>query len=94
MVAPVVVRSSDRQVSWGVFPAVQISMARPGTSIGRNGVKVPTHLYKLVYDASTQRAWAHWQRNEEGERAGPPISYQELVKRTGIEFLPRVTPQH
>lgn len=63
-------------------------------SIGSNGVKVPTHLYKLVYDVTTQRAWAHWQRNEEGERAGPPISYQELVKRTGIEFLPKITPQH
>lgn len=63
-------------------------------SIGSNGVKVPTHLYKLVYDPSTQRAWAHWQRNEEGERAGPPISYQELAKRTGIEFLPRINLQH
>jgi len=63
-------------------------------SVGRNEVKVPTHLYKLVYDTATQRAWAHWQRNEEGERAGPPISYQELVKRTGIEFLPKITPQH
>lgn len=61
-------------------------------SIGSNGVRVPTHLYKLVYDASTQRAWAHWQRNEEGERAGAPISYQELVKRTGIEFFPRDVP--
>lgn len=62
--------------------------------IGSNGVKVPTHLYKLVYDTTTQRAWAHWQRNEEGEGAGPPISYKELVKRTGIEFLPRLTPLH
>lgn len=73
---------------------MQISMARPGTSIGGNGVKVPTHLYKFVYDATTQRAWARLQRNEEGERAGPPISYQELVKRTGIEFFPRITPLH
>ncbi len=62
--------------------------------IGRNGVRVPTYLYKLVYDATTQRAWAHWQANRDGEKVSPPISYQELVKRTGIDFLPRLQPQH
>lgn len=35
---------------------------------GANGVKVPTYLYKLAYDATTQRAWAHWQENGEGKR--------------------------
>ncbi|CAN7653411.1 DNA/RNA non-specific endonuclease [Acidovorax sp. LjRoot66] len=63
-------------------------------AIGASKVRVPAYLFKLVYDASTQRAWAHWQANREGERAGPPISYQELVKRTGVEFLPQVEPQH
>lgn len=57
--------------------------------IGRNAVRVPAYLYKLVYDASTQRAWAHWQANREGETVSPPISYRELVRRTGIDFLPR-----
>ena len=47
-----------------------------------HGLKVPTYLYKLVYDATEKRAWAHWQENREGETAGRPISYQELVKRT------------
>mgnify|MGYP001571104555 CR=1 FL=1 len=50
-----------------------------GPHIGANGVKVPTYLFKLVYDATTQRAWAHWQQNREGETVGRPISYQELV---------------
>lgn len=54
-----------------------------------HGLKVPTYLYKLVYDATEKRAWAHWQENRDGETAGRPISYQELVNRTGIEFLPR-----
>lgn len=49
---------------------------------------VPTYLFKLIYDQYTNRAWAHWQENQEGERVGRPISYQELVKRTGVEFLP------
>lgn len=61
--------------------------------IGANGVKVPAYLFKLVYDATTQRAWAHWQENREGEIAGPPISYQELVRRTGVEFLRGVSVQ-
>ena len=57
-------------------------------SIGNNGVMVPTYLFKLVYDRHANRAWAHWQENKEGERVGRPISYQGLVKRTGVEFLP------
>lgn len=59
-------------------------------SIGSNGVRAPTYLYKLVYDESTGKSWAHWQENKEGERVSAPISYEELVKRTGIEFLPSV----
>lgn len=31
--------------------------------IGPNAVKVPTYLYKLVYDPATQKSWAHWQQN-------------------------------
>ena len=49
---------------------------------------VMVHLFKLVYDQHDNRAWAHWQENREGERVSRPISYQELVKRTGVEFLP------
>ena len=59
-----------------------------GPRIGRNGVKVPTYLYKLVYDAATQRSWAHWQENREGETVSRPITYRELVERTGVAFLP------
>lgn len=62
-------------------------------TVGDNGVAVPTHLYKLVYDASTNHAWAHWQANRDDERVSKPISYAELVQRTGIEFLPGITPQ-
>lgn len=57
-------------------------------SIGQNGVRVPRYLFKLVYDQSTHRAWAQWQENREGERVGRPISYRELVQRTGVDFFP------
>ena len=58
-------------------------------TIGSNGVWVPQHLFKLVYDPSTNRAWAHWLDNSDDAMVGKPISYEELVRRTGIQFLPR-----
>jgi endonuclease G len=66
-----------------------VFQGEPAT-IGRNRVHVPTHLFKLVYDESSNRAWAHWLENNDDARVGSPISYAELVKRTGIEFLPGV----
>jgi len=57
------------------------------------GVAVPSHLFKLVYDPTTQRAWAHWLENTDWARVSKPISYDELVRRTGIEFLPGVHPR-
>ena len=64
----------------------------PPKTIGANRVWVPTHLYKLVYDPEAGRAWAFWVENTDEAHAGHPISYQELVSRTGIEFLPGITP--
>ncbi|GIZ51119.1 DNA/RNA non-specific endonuclease [Noviherbaspirillum aridicola] len=60
-------------------------------TIGPGKVWVPDYLYKLVYDKSTGRAWAHWLENTNEARVSRPISYEELVRRTGIEFLPGVT---
>ena len=59
-------------------------------TIGANHVNVPAQLFKLVYDATTQRAWAHWQPNSEQAKAGRPISYGELEQRIGMELLPGV----
>ncbi|NDI85484.1 DNA/RNA non-specific endonuclease [Undibacterium crateris] len=61
---------------------------RSPETIGQNHVWVPTYLYKLVYDPTTKKAWAHWIENTDTARVTPPISYEELVKRTGIRFLP------
>ena len=60
-------------------------------TIGLNKVWVPQYLFKLVYDPTTRRAWAHWIENTDEARAGKPISYEELVRRTGIEFIPGLT---
>ena len=77
-----------RRAKGDVFVITGPVFAPESPRIGSNGVRVPTYLFKLVYDQQTNRAWAHWQENREGERVGRPISYQELVKRTGVEFLP------
>ena len=61
--------------------------------IGANQIRVPDYLYKLVFDQEGNRAWAHWQANRDGERVSRPISYEELVSRTQIEFLPGWRPR-
>ena len=53
------------------------------------GVAVPAYLYKVVYDATSGRSWVHWQANAASTKAGPPISYEEFVKRTGLRLLPQ-----
>lgn len=60
--------------------------------IGPGQVRVPKYLFKLVYDEDRNRAWAHWHLNDDATRGSRPISYSELVKRTGITFLPGVKP--
>lgn len=60
-------------------------------TIGSNKVWVPQHLFKLVYDPSTGRAWAHWLDNTDEARVGKPISYDELVRRTGMDFMPALS---
>lgn len=56
--------------------------------IGLGQVRVPKYLFKLVYDEHRGTAWAHWQENADSTKASAPISHGELVKRTGISFLP------
>lgn len=62
----------------------------PVSTLGE--VWIPRNLFKLVYDASTNRAWAYWLENDDEARITKPITYPELVRRTGIEFLPGITP--
>jgi endonuclease G len=66
---------------------------RESEGIGAGQVRVPKYLFKLVYDQDTNRAWAHWHLNDDATRGSRPISYGELVRRTGIEFLPGISPR-
>ncbi|WP_096673960.1 DNA/RNA non-specific endonuclease [Polynucleobacter meluiroseus] len=65
--------------------------------IGRSNVTIPSYIYKLVYDPKRQLAWAYWVENTNEAQMTPPISYAELVKRTGIDFhlpLPEIEPHN
>ena len=55
-------------------------------SIGRSRITIPAHLYKLVYDPSKNSAWAYWIENSNEAMMTPPISYADLVNKTGIDF--------
>lgn len=50
-------------------------------------VPVPSHLFKLIHDSTTGKSWAHWLENSDEARPGKPIGYNELVSKTGINFL-------
>ncbi|MGY2257949.1 DNA/RNA non-specific endonuclease [Pseudomonas sp. SDO55104_S430] len=55
-------------------------------TVGDNKVWVPTRLYKLVYDASSKRAWAYVLPNAE-TRVEKPMDYETFVKTTGLNLL-------
>ncbi|ARU05573.1 endonuclease [Comamonas serinivorans] len=63
-------------------------------AIGPGRVAVPTHLFKLVYDASTGRAWAHWQANDPKARVTAPLSYADFVQKTGLRLLASAQAAH
>ena len=55
-------------------------------SIGKGKVTIPQHLYKLVYDPAKNSAWAYWVENTNEAQMSPPITYAQLVEKTGIDF--------
>lgn len=73
-----------------VFVITGPVFANDAPAVGANQVRVPSHIFKLVYDATTHKAWAHWQQNADSAKAGPPIGYRELTKLTRMELLPGV----
>lgn len=61
-------------------------------TVGAGRVWVPSHLFKLVYDESTGRAWAHILENSASAQIGKPVSYAEFVRMTGWRPLGEPMP--
>lgn len=55
-------------------------------TVGANKVWMPTHLFKLVYDEQTARAWAYLQVNGE-TRTERPMDYARFTAKTGLYLL-------
>ena len=87
-------RSYAQRAAGDVYVITGPVFSTETTTVGSNQVRVPSFLYKLVYDAQSHRAWAHWQPNDDAARVTQPISYDELVRRTGIDFLPGTALQN
>lgn len=58
--------------------------------MGAGKVWIPTHLYKLIYDSKTGKAWGFLVPNDETAKLGAPVSYTDIVKASGVEFLPGI----
>lgn len=56
-------------------------------TVGSGRVWVPTHLFKVVYDATTRRSWVYVQPNSSSAQMGPPISYERFVAEGGMDLL-------
>jgi len=65
-------------------------------SIGNGRVAIPEHLFKLVYEPGKNTAWAYWVKNANDATMSPPLTYEDLKEKTGIDFhLPDdVSPLH
>lgn len=55
--------------------------------LGSSQVWVPDHLFKLVYDASSQRAWAYVLPNSADAQIQRPMDYADFVVQTQWHLL-------
>lgn len=74
------------RASGDVYVLTGVVFNDSAAAIGKGGVRVPSHLYKLVYDPLAKRTWAHWMENSATARVSKPISLEDLSQRTGINF--------
>lgn len=81
------IRKYALRASGDVFVYTGALYEGPPLTIGTNGVHVPSHLFKLVYDTTTQRAWAYVLPNSADAQLGRPLDYASFVARTRWDVL-------
>jgi endonuclease G len=80
------VRKFARRARGDVFVFTGPLFGEGHETVGRGKVWVPTHLFKLVYDAASGRAWAYVVPNAETDIRAP-MDYADFVARTGLPLL-------
>lgn len=80
------VRKFAQRASGNVFVFTGPIYDKGFQTIGANKVWVPTRIFKLVYDESSQRAWAYVMVNGNGS-VQRPVDYQTFVDETGMKLL-------
>jgi endonuclease G len=80
------VRKFARRAKGDVFVFTGPLFESGHDTVGRGKVWVPTHLFKLVYDVSSERAWAYVLPNAETNIV-KPMDYQAFVARTNLPLL-------
>ena len=81
------VRKYVQRASGNVFVFTGALHEGTPTTMGRSGVWVPSHLFKLVYDESGQRAWAYVLPNNASAEISRPMDYASFVQRTQWHLL-------
>lgn len=57
------------------------------STMGSGKVWIPSHIYKLVYDEASGKAWGYILTNTPDARVNRPIDYAQFVSETGIKLL-------
>lgn len=81
------VRKYVKRASGDVFVYTGPLFASRSRQVGASRVQVPSHLFKVVMDATTGKAWAYVLPNTAEAQITPPMSYADFERTTGLKLL-------